>query len=130
MDRGAELPQRAMGKPWTELHQCRCDVPVPHDEWESSCRLSEWTYCERDETAKHQHVSDRGTNRVATYQPQLGLEGCQLVLDGTRFEDLFFLLVCQLMRLQPLASAMEREREMDADIVSFLHIAPERTTDC
>jgi len=28
------------------------------------------------------------------------------------------------MRLQLLASAMEREKEMDADVVSVLHIAP------
>jgi hypothetical protein len=86
--------------------------------------LAEWKYCERDEQAKHQHVSDRGTDRVATYRPQLALDGCQLALCKTQFEDLFFLPLDQLMRLQLLASAMEREHEMDADIVSVLHIAP------
>ena len=86
--------------------------------------LTEWKYCERDEQAKYQHVSDRGTDRVTTYQPQLTLDGCQLLLGNVQFEDLFFLPLYQLMRLQFLASAMEREHEMRADIVSVLHIAP------
>jgi len=86
--------------------------------------LAEWKYCERDEQAKYQHVSDRGTDRVATYRPQLELDGCQLVLGNVHFEDLFFLPLYQLMRLQLLSSAMEREHEMAANIVSVLHIAP------
>jgi hypothetical protein len=86
--------------------------------------LAEWKYCERDERAKYQHVSDRGTDRVATYRPQLALDGCQLALGKAQFEDLFFLPLYQLMRLQLLASAMEREHEMEADIVSVLHVAP------
>ena len=86
--------------------------------------IAEWKYCESDERAKYQHVSDRGTDRVATYRPHLELDGCQLVLGKTGFEDMFFLPFYQLLRQQLLASAMEREREMDADIVSVLHIAP------
>jgi hypothetical protein len=86
--------------------------------------LAEWKYCEKDERAKYQHVSDRGTDRVANYRPQLELDGCQLALGKAQFEDLFFLPLYQLMRLQLLASAMEREHEMGADIVSVLHISP------
>jgi hypothetical protein len=40
------------------------------------------------------------------------------------FEELFFDPFDQLMRLQLLASAMERENEMDADIVSVLLLTP------
>ena len=48
-----------------------------------------------------------------------------MLLGGSvRLEDLFFNPIYQIMRQQLLASAMEREREMDADIVSVLHIAP------
>jgi hypothetical protein len=86
--------------------------------------LTEFKYCESDEKAKYQHVSERGTDRVAIYRPHLEGDGCQLVLGKTTFEDLFFLPFYQLMRQQLLASAMEREREMDADKVSVLHISP------
>jgi hypothetical protein len=64
------------------------------------------------------------SDRVAIYRPQLGLAGSQIVLGPTAFEDLFFEPFDQIMRLQLLASAMERSREMDADVVSVLHIAP------
>jgi hypothetical protein len=86
--------------------------------------IAEWKYCESDEKAKYQHISSSGTDRVATYRPQLTASGCQVSLGNVRFEDLFFNPLYQFMRQQLLASAMEREREMDADIVSVLHIAP------
>ncbi len=86
--------------------------------------IAEWKYCERDETARYQHVSSSGTDRVATYRPHLDASSCQMSLGNVRFEDLFFNPIYQFMRQQLLASAMEREQEMDADIVSVLHIAP------
>jgi hypothetical protein len=86
--------------------------------------IAEWKYCESDDKAKYQHISSSGTDRVATYRPQLTASGCQMSLGNIRFEDLFFNPLYQFMRQQLLASAMEREREMDADIVSVLHIAP------
>ena len=86
--------------------------------------LAEWKYCESDQKAKYQHVSNRGTDRVAAYRPHLDNLDCQVSLGAVRFEDLFFNPIYQFMRQQLLASAMEREREMDADIVSVLHIAP------
>lgn len=86
--------------------------------------LAEWKYCESDKTAKYLHVSNSGTDRVATYRPHLQASDCQMSLGNLRFEDLFFNPIYQFMRQQLLASAMEREREMEADIVSVLHIAP------
>jgi hypothetical protein len=86
--------------------------------------LAEWKYCESDKKAKYQHVSSNGTDRVATYRPHLDASDCQMSLGNVPFEDLFFNPIYQFMRQQLLASAMEREREMDADIVSVLHIAP------
>jgi hypothetical protein len=91
--------------------------------------LAEWKYCERDEQAKYQHVSPLGTDRVATYRPQLELDGCQLALGEAQFEDLFFLPLYQLMRIQLLASAMEREHEMGADIVRFFTLLHGPMTD-
>jgi hypothetical protein len=87
--------------------------------------LPEWKLCERyDNRTQYIRTSIRGTDRVAIYRPQMDLGGLQIVLGATRFEDLFFEPLDQLMRLQLLASGMEREREMDADVVSVLHIAP------
>ncbi len=86
--------------------------------------IAEWKYCESDEKAKYQRISSSGTDRVATYRPHLSASGCQISLGSVRFEDLFFNPIYQFMRQQLLASAMEREREMDADAVSVLHIAP------
>jgi hypothetical protein len=68
--------------------------------------------------------SRRGTDRVGIYSPELDLPGTQIVLGAVRFEDLFFEPIDQIMRLQLLASAMEPHREMAADVVSVLHIAP------
>jgi hypothetical protein len=86
--------------------------------------LTEFKYCESYEKAKYEHMSKKGTDLVAIYRPHLEIDGCQLVLGKTRFEALFFPPFYQLMRQQLLASAMERGREMDADIVSVLHVAP------
>ncbi|MCZ2152988.1 MAG: hypothetical protein LC114_03635 [Bryobacterales bacterium] len=86
--------------------------------------LAEWKYCESDEEAEYKRRSDRGTDRVAIYRPHLTRRGSQLSLEGVDFEDLFFNPLDQCMRQQLLASAMEREREMDADVVSVLHISP------
>jgi hypothetical protein len=87
--------------------------------------LGEWKYCESYFHKKdYIRKSRKGTDRVAVYQPQCKLAGCQIVPNAANFEDLFFEPIDQLMRLQLLASAMEREHEMEADIVSVLHIAP------
>jgi len=92
--------------------------------------LGEWKYCESYFSKKdYIRKSRKGTDRVAIYQPHCRLDGCQIVLDTVKFEDLFFEPLDQLMRLQLLASAMEREHEMDADIVSVLHIAPRANND-
>jgi hypothetical protein len=86
--------------------------------------IVEWKYCEDYHKAQYERISINGTDRVSIYRPHLELDGCQLALGGTTFEDFFFSPLYQMMRLQLLASAMEREREMDADIVSVLHIVP------
>lgn len=86
--------------------------------------LAEWKYCENDQRADYQHISDNGTDRVAIYRPHLDASGCQISLGDVRFENFFFNPLYQFARQQLLASAMEREREMDANVVSVLHIAP------
>jgi len=91
--------------------------------------LVEWKYCESDLEPEDLRVSKNGTNRVAIYEPELTKPGCQLTLRRIQFERLFRLPIYQMMRLQLLASAMQRHREMQADAVSVLHIAPRSNKD-
>lgn len=91
--------------------------------------LTEWKYCESDLHPEELRISRNGTNRVRIYEGELGKPGCQVRLGTVPFERLFRLPIYQLMRLQLLASSMEREHEMGADIVSVLHIAPRSNTD-
>ena len=84
----------------------------------------EWKYTEYYSNEQDMRFSDNGTDRLKIYKPSLDAADCQIVLDGLRQEALFFDPFDQLMRQQLLCSAMEREGEMDADVVSLLHIAP------
>jgi hypothetical protein len=87
--------------------------------------LTEWKYCESYPTVNYYQTSKRGTDRVAHYSKELELPNCQLSMpDKVPFRNLFFDPFDQLMRLQLLASAMERAHEMAADCVSVLHISP------
>jgi hypothetical protein len=86
--------------------------------------LGEWKYTEEYASGKSKQVSERGTDRLRTYAPLLQASDCQIRGEGLQAEDLFYDPFDQLMRLQLLASAMEREHEMEADVVSTLHMAP------
>jgi hypothetical protein len=85
--------------------------------------LVEWKYTEFY-ASKSIQVSDSGTDRLATYAPHLRRGDSLFKNLLTDAESLFFDPFDQLMRLQLLAAAMEREHEMDADVVSVLHLAP------
>ncbi len=90
--------------------------------------LGEWKYTERYPRGQSLQVSRSGTDRLdKVYRKHL--EKARLRLPaGVRFEDLFYDPFDQMMRLQLLAAAMEREKE-HADIVSVLHVAPKSNTD-
>ena len=84
----------------------------------------EWKYTENYANGKDIRISKHGTDRLDIYRPSLDAAGCQIALNGVSKEALFFDPFDQLMRQQLLCSAMEREGEMGADVVSLLHIAP------
>jgi hypothetical protein len=97
-------------------------------------RLGEWNYTEEfrrkgstewswaDVTDEDGEVRrERRTNRVDIYRPAILAAG--LAADRPP-EDLFFDPFDRMMRLQLLAYAMERARELDADRVGSLHAAP------
>jgi len=87
--------------------------------------LIEWKYTESyGRTALR--FSKSGADRLAVYRPLL--EGSDCPIDCTQLpslDALFYEPFYQLMRQQLLAHEMERAHELDADVVSVLHIAPE-----
>ena len=84
----------------------------------------EWKYTERYSNEKNIRFSDNGTDRLKVYKHSLEAAYCQIDLAGLSQESLFFDPFDQLMRQQLLCSSMEQFREMDADVVSLLHMAP------
>jgi hypothetical protein len=92
--------------------------------------LGEWKYTERYGVGISLQISKAGTDRLkSVYRDHLMLSDCQIQLPGgVQFEDLLYDPFDQMMRLQLLATAMERAKE-HADIVSVLHIAPRANKD-
>ena len=84
----------------------------------------EWKYTEYYTIGRCLRFSRSGTDRLDIYRSSLEDPGCQITLGRLRPEALFFDPFDQLMRQQLLCSSMERHREMGADIVSLLHVAP------
>jgi len=93
--------------------------------------LGEWKYTEEYAVGAKKQIARSGTDRLRDiYGKSLDRPDCQIQLDvATPQEALFYDPFDQLMRLQLLASAMEREGELDADIVSVLHVAPKANTE-
>lgn len=89
----------------------------------------EWKYTERYPNDRNLRFSRNRTDRLGIYEPAFNAPDCQIRLNGLSQEALFFDPFDQLMRQQLLCSAMEREGEMDADVVSLLHIAPKANRD-
>lgn len=91
--------------------------------------LIEWKYTESYSPTSLKY-SRRGTDRSAIYLPLFASDSCPInksILPS--FDDLFYEPFYQLMRQQLLAHEMERARELGADIVSALHIAPGKNRD-
>ncbi len=89
----------------------------------------EWKYTERNTNDRNLRFSRNRTDRLKIYESALNAPDCQIRFNGLSQEALLFDPFDQLMRQQLLCSAMERDGEMDADIVSLLHIAPKSNRD-
>jgi len=83
--------------------------------------LGEWKYTEE------YSESDKGIEvRKNNYRPAFNRTGGIFMGRGEDvYSALFFDPYYQLMRLQLLAQEMQEAREMDADLVTVLHICPE-----
>ncbi|MYD98233.1 MAG: hypothetical protein F4X98_12740 [Gammaproteobacteria bacterium] len=84
----------------------------------------EWKYTEAYASKSKRH-SGKTDRLEQIYRPHLEHPDCQIVTGTVELDALFFDPFDQLMRQQLLCSAMEREHEMGADVVSLLHIAPQ-----
>src|SRR5207248_22130 len=82
----------------------------------------EWKYTEEYPVGRSGAVSKSGTDRTAIYATH-ALES-QLALREVGFAELFFDPFQQLVRLQLLASAIERAKELGVHRTSVRHVAP------
>ncbi len=91
--------------------------------------LIEWKYTE-SYGGSFFRFSTSGTDRTGIYRHLFDRADCPIRKDVLPcFDALFYEPFYQLMRQQFLVQEMERAREMGADIVSLLHIAPAHNSD-
>lgn len=86
--------------------------------------LIEWKYTE-SYSATSLAIAKSGTDRTAIYRHTYDLPSCPIDKSQVSYEELFYEPFYQLLRQQLLSHAMERAKELGADIVSVLHIAPD-----
>jgi len=91
--------------------------------------LIEWKYTEAYSSTWLKYAPS-GTDRTAIYQHLYKADGCPLNKSLIpSFDALFYEPFYQLMRQQFLAHEMEKARELGAEKVSLLHIAPAHNKD-
>jgi hypothetical protein len=91
--------------------------------------LIEWKYTE-SYGGTNLKFAKSGTDRTKIYQHLFDHPDCLIRKDLLpNFDALFFEPFYQFMRQQFLAHEMEKAQEMNADIVSLLHIAPAHNLD-
>lgn len=91
--------------------------------------LIEWKYTE-SYGGTFLKFSDSGTDRTEIYRPLFEREDCPIRKDILpSFDALFYEPFYQFMRQQLLAHEMEKAYELDAELVTVLHIAPAHNSD-
>ena len=124
--RGGEVAPddgRTRGANFTSLDFC---VRFRRPDGRIQLVAGEWKYTEyyaKGVDLRYSRSRSRTDRLDRIYREQLVKPDCQITGDAT-LESLFFDPFDQLMRQQLLCSAMERNREMNADVVSLLHVAP------
>lgn len=98
------------------------------DDGKKQIVLGEWKYTEEYTEGKSIRIAKSGQDRLEIYGPHLRLKDSPIRKD-IKYDDLFYDPFDQLMRLQLLAKAVERNHEMGADVVSVMHVMPRANTD-
>jgi hypothetical protein len=92
--------------------------------------LIEWKYTESYSRTWLRYAKPLGTDRLAIYAPLLDRADCPIKRESLpAWDALFYEPFYQFMRQQLLAHEMERAHELNADVVSVLHIAPAHNRD-
>lgn len=86
--------------------------------------LIEWKYTEKYPSGKISASATSHDTRVARYQPLLDDPDCPIDTSALTLDDLLVEPVYQLMRQALLAHRMEATRELDAEIVRVVYVAP------
>ena len=105
-------------------------VRFQHADGKKQVVLIEWKYTESYYSTFLKYARKSGTDRTEIYVHLYDAD--EDLLDTELlpcFDALFYEPFYQLMRQQYLANEMEKARELEADIVSLLHIAPGHNTD-
>ena len=111
---------RTRGAGFTSLDFC---VRFRRSDGRIQLVAGEWKYteCYRKDSKRY---SSKKTDRLdRIYRKHLERPDCQIA-GNVSFESLFYDPFDQLMRQQLLCTAMERCGEMEAEVVSLLHVAP------
>lgn len=104
-------------------------VMFEHTDKKRQIVLIEWKYTE-SYGGTNLKIAKSGTDRTSIYLHLYDNPDCPIRKELLpSFDSLFFEPFYQFMRQQFLAHEMEKAREMDADIVSLLHIAPAHNLD-
>lgn len=104
-------------------------VLFEHDDGLRQIVLIEWKYTESYASVSKK-IADSGTDRTAIYRHLYDRDDCPFDKNSLPgFDALYYEPFYQLMRQQFLAHEMERAHELDAAIVSVLHITPAHNTD-
>jgi hypothetical protein len=104
-------------------------VMFQHTNGQQQIVLIEWKYTE-SYSRSYLRISSSGKDRAVIYEHLLQRDDCPIHLAVLpELDALFYNPFDQLMRQQLLAHEMERARELGADVVSVLHIAPAHNTD-
>ena len=91
--------------------------------------LIEWKYTE-SYGGTSLKIAKSGTDRTKIYQHLFERDDCPINKDLLpNLDALFYETFYQFMRQQFLAHEMEKAHELDADVVSLLHIAPSHNED-
>jgi hypothetical protein len=91
--------------------------------------LIEWKYCESYSSTPYTSPEAGRGGQTSTGACSTLLTARWIKTCSQAYDDLFYEPFYQFMRQQFLAHAMEKARELGADIVSLLHIAPAANRD-
>ena len=126
---GERVPRNGKRTRGANFTSADAAVLFKRDDGKRHMVLIEWKYTESYGSVSLK-VASSGTDRTEIYRPLYDRDDCPLKKSFLlNFDTLFYEPFYQLMRHQLLAYEMEKVRELGADVVSVLHIAPQRNTD-